>query len=193
VNRGRGVFLDRDGTILDLVPYLHDPDSVRLVPGAAEALRALGQAGWARVLVTNQSGIARGWFTAGDVERVHERMMALLRMEGADLEAIEYCPHHPDFTGTCACRKPASGMLERAAGALGIDCAGSWVIGDRIEDILAGRALGCRGILVMTGYGRDEARAVSPAGLCDLDYVAWDLPAAVAFLLGVDRPGRRIT
>ncbi len=189
----KAVFLDRDGTVLDLVPYLHDPEQVRLVPGAAEALRALGEAGWMRILVTNQSGIARGLFGIEDVERVHERMLDLLRAEGADLEAIEICPHHPDFTGPCACRKPASGMLERAAERLQIGRSGSWVVGDRIEDIISGRPLGCGGILVLTGYGRDEARTIAPGDLRPVRYVAWDLPAAAAFILGTERPGLRIT
>lgn len=193
MNERKAVFLDRDGTLLELVPYLHDPEQVRLVPGAAEALRSLGEAGWLRILVTNQSGIARGLFTAEDVERVHERMLELLRGEGADLEWIEVCPHHPDFTGPCACRKPASGMLERAAEQLRIGRAGSWVIGDRMEDILAGQPLECGGVLVLTGYGRDEARAIAPASLAPVRYVAWDLPAAAAFILGSERPGLRLT
>jgi D-glycero-D-manno-heptose 1,7-bisphosphate phosphatase len=189
----KALFLDRDGTVLDLVPYLHDPEQVRLVPGAAEALRVLGEAGWTRILVTNQSGIARGLFTIEDVERVHERMLSLLRAEGADLEAIEICPHHPDHTGPCACRKPQAGMLERAAERLRIGRSESWVVGDRIEDIMAGQTLGCGGILVLTGYGRDEARTIAPANMSSVRYVAWDLPAAAAFILGTERPGLRIT
>jgi D-glycero-D-manno-heptose 1,7-bisphosphate phosphatase len=189
----RAVFLDRDGTILDLVPYLHEPDRVRLIPGAAEALRLLGEAGWTRVLVTNQSGVARGWFTLDDVERVHQRMLELLRAEGADLEAIEICPHHPGHTGVCECRKPAPGMLERAATRLQIAGAESWVIGDRLEDLLAGRSLGARGILVLTGYGNEEARTIPPEGLQAVRYIAWDLAAAASYLLAADRPGRRLT
>ncbi len=182
--RPRGaVFLDRDGTILDLVPYLHRPDEVRLIAGAAQALRRLGEAGWLRVLVTNQSGIARGYYSLDDLERVHERMQELLREEGADLDAIEVCPHHPDHTGPCSCRKPASGMLERAAGRLSIDLARSWVIGDRMEDLRAGSPLGIPGVLVLTGYGKEEARTTPPAALRIARYIAWDLPAAAAFLL----------
>lgn len=189
----KAVFLDRDGTVLRLVPYLHDPGQVQLIPGAGEALRALGEAGWARILVTNQSGIARGMFTIEEAESVHERMLDLLRADGADLEAIEICPHHPDFTGPCACRKPAAGLLERAAERLRIEPSQSWVVGDRIEDIVAGHSIGCGGILVLTGYGRDEARTVAPGDVSPIRYVAWDLPAAAAFILGSERPGLRIT
>ena len=191
MNGGRGVFLDRDGTILELVPYLHDPDQVRLLPGAAESLRRLGEAGWARVLVTNQSGVARGYYPIGDVERVHARLLALLRSEGADLEAIEICPHHPEHSGACRCRKPAPGMLEAAAVRIGIDTRRSWTVGDRMEDLEAGSPLGCRGILVLTGYGREQARGGLPSVWVNVDYVAWDLPAAVAHILGAPDSRRR--
>jgi D-glycero-D-manno-heptose 1,7-bisphosphate phosphatase len=177
------VFLDRDGTLLSLVPYLHRPAEVRLVAGAAQALRRLGEAGYARILVTNQSGVARGWFSLDDVAAVHARMRDLLRGEGADLEGIEICPHHPDHGGGCSCRKPAAGMLLRAADALGIDLRRSWMIGDRMEDLAAGAAAGAPGILVLSGYGLEQARTASPDAWRGVRYVAWDLPAAAAFLL----------
>jgi len=182
----RAVFLDRDGTILQLIPYLHEADRVRLLPGVAESLRRLGEAGYGRILVTNQSGVARGWFGMDDVEGVHDRLLYLLRAEGADLDGIEICPHHPDHTGPCSCRKPASGMIERAALRFGLSLKESWVIGDRMDDLLAGAALGCRGILVLTGYGQEEARLRDPARLADACYVAHDLAAAVAHLIAVD-------
>jgi D-glycero-D-manno-heptose 1,7-bisphosphate phosphatase len=179
----KAVFLDRDGTLIDLVPYLHDPAGVRLVPGAATALRKLGAAGWARVLVTNQSGVARGYYTLHDVERVHARVLELLRAEGVDLEAIEICPHHPEHGSPCDCRKPAPGMLTRAAARLGIDPRHSWVIGDRWEDIAAGAPLGCRGILVMTGYGREQLADGADPALVAATAVAEDLAAAVDRIL----------
>jgi D-glycero-D-manno-heptose 1,7-bisphosphate phosphatase len=183
----RGVFLDRDGTLIELVPYLHDPEEVRLVPGAADALRRLGEAGWARVVVTNQSGIARGYYDLEAVERVHTRMLERLRDEGAELEAIEICPHHPEYGSACDCRKPAPGMLSRAARRLGIDPARSWVIGDRWEDIAAGTAIGCRGILVLTGYGRDSVEAGATRDLVDATEIVDDLPAAIERILSLSR------
>ncbi len=178
----RAVFLDRDGTILELVEYLHDPDRVRLIPGVAAALRRIGEAGWLRVVCTNQSGIARGWFTRDAVDAVHERMLDLLRAEGADIDRIEVCPHHPDFGSPCTCRKPAGGMLERAAEALGIHTSRSWIIGDRIEDLQAGRVVGARGILVLSGYGRDQILTASPEFWRNIRFVARDLPAAASLL-----------
>lgn len=183
MSAARAVFLDRDGTLLDLVPYLHDPEQVRLVPGSAEALRRLAENGYARVVITNQSGVARGYFTLSDVQFVHEKMRELLQAEGADVEAIEVCPHHPDHTGPCPCRKPLPGLITGAAERLGLDLSRSWVVGDRIEDALAGRAAGCRTVLVLTGYGREESRKHPPHVLKAVDYVAWDLPAAVAYIL----------
>jgi D-glycero-D-manno-heptose 1,7-bisphosphate phosphatase len=157
----KAVFIDRDGTLLELVPYLHRPEEVRLTSGAAQALRRLGDAGWLRVVVTNQSGVARGLFSIDEVEAVHTRMLELIRAEGGDVDAVEICPHHPDYTGVCSCRKPASGMLQCAADRFDIDLARSWIIGDRLDDLEAGLAVGARGILVMTGYGRDEAEKIS--------------------------------
>lgn len=191
MNGRRGVFIDRDGTVIDLIPYLSDPQQVRLVPGAAESLRRLGDAGYARIVVTNQSGVARGLYDLDRVEAVHVRLLEALRAEGADLEGIEFCPHHPDFTGPCACRKPEPGMIVRSAERLGVDLRSSWVIGDRFEDLAAGRRVGCRAILVMSGYGRDQARLTRPEEWGIVEYVAWDLPAAAAYLIERDRKSPR--
>jgi D-glycero-D-manno-heptose 1,7-bisphosphate phosphatase len=186
VNARRAIFIDRDGTLLELVPYLHRPEEVRLVKGAAEALRLLGEQGWLRILVTNQSGIARGLFGIEDVERVHERMLGLLRADGGDLEGIEICPHHPDYTGPCSCRKPAPGMLVRAAERFDIDLTRSWVIGDRWEDLEAGDVLGARGVLVMTGYGQKEAVGGSSRSWRRHPHTADDFPGACRIVLRGD-------
>jgi len=155
--RGRpAVFLDRDGTILEPVPYIHDPAQVALIPGAGEALRSLHAAGFALVLVTNQSAVARKIVDREQLRRVHERMEALLAEEGAALDAIEICPHHPDFTGPCLCRKPEPGMIRRAAHRLGLDLSRSFLMGDAISDLEAGRRAGVTPLLVRTGYGRDS-------------------------------------
>lgn len=152
------VFLDRDGTLLRLVPYLRDPERARLYRDTVAALRLLRAAGARLVVVTNQAGVARGLMTRADVARVNQRLMALLAVEGVWLDAIEVCPHHPDFTGPCRCRKPAPGLLTRAARRLGLDLARSWMVGDGPGDLEAGEAAGTRTALVRTGYGKDTAR-----------------------------------
>lgn len=179
----RGVFLDRDGTLVELIPYLHKPEEVRLIPGVAASLRSLGEAGWVRIIVTNQSGIARGSFSADDVDAVNARMRELLLAEGADIEGIEFCPHHPDYTGICGCRKPAPGMLQRAAERLNLDPASSWMIGDRIDDALAGLAFGAQTILVRTGYGAEEERVADAGELKRITHIANDLPSACDYIL----------
>jgi D-glycero-D-manno-heptose 1,7-bisphosphate phosphatase len=190
VNRRRAVFIDRDGTILELVPYLRRPEEVRLIAGAPDALRVLGENGWLRILVTNQSGIARGMFRMEDVEAVHDRMLELLRADGGDLDAIEVCPHHPDHSGPCSCRKPAPGMIQRAAERLDIDLTHSWVIGDRFEDLEAGRVLGARGILVLTGYGQTQALEAPSSAWLRFPHLAKNFPDACRILLrGVSKNG----
>jgi D-glycero-D-manno-heptose 1,7-bisphosphate phosphatase len=181
------VFLDRDGVVIEDSHYLGDRNRVRLIPGSAEAVARLNRAGWPVVIVTNQSGVARGLFTEDDVDDVHAHLAELLRGYGARIDAFHFCPHHPEaeiarYRADCDCRKPQPGMLLRAAGDLGIDLAASWMIGDRVTDLEAGAAVGCRTVLVRTGYGT----LVNPAGLdrdaLNLELVAIDLADAVAKL-----------
>jgi len=155
------VFLDRDGTLLHLVPYLKDPARARLYAGAGEALRGLKKAGARLVVVTNQAGVARGLMTRDDVMRLHRRLEQLLRAEKVRLDGIEVCYDHPEFTKECDCRKPRPGMLIRAARKLGIDLEASWTIGDSPSDLDAGRAAGTRAALVLTGYGRETLESES--------------------------------
>jgi D-glycero-D-manno-heptose 1,7-bisphosphate phosphatase len=174
------VFLDRDGTVIEEVCYLADPAQVKLIPGAAEAIRRLNEAGVLVVLVTNQSGVARGYFPESRVRDVHARLAELLAECGAKIDASYYCPHHPTesvghYRIACECRKPKPGLLLAAARELGIDLAQSWMIGDKPCDAEAGTAAGCRTILVRTGHGVEL-----PA---EADAVA-DLGAAVAAVLG---------
>ncbi|MBT8403021.1 MAG: HAD family hydrolase [Gemmatimonadetes bacterium] len=150
------VFLDRDGTLIEDADYLADPEGVVLIAGAADALARLRAAGFALVVVTNQSGIARGRFTEGDYRRVSARLDELLAEGGVALDASLHCPHHPTYSGPCGCRKPAPGMLVSAAGALGLDLDRSWIVGDKVTDLQAGDAAGAAGILVRTGYGGTE-------------------------------------
>jgi D-glycero-D-manno-heptose 1,7-bisphosphate phosphatase len=176
------VFVDRDGTIILERSYLSDPEGVRLVPGAASALAELRAAGLALVTVTNQSGIALGLYTEADYRAVAARIDAELEESGAPVDATEHCPHHPDVTGPCDCRKPATGMHRRAAAALGIDLARSYYIGDKVTDVLPAVELGGQGILVRTGYGRDQEAAVP-----DGTWVADDLRSAADIILEVYR------
>ena len=173
------VFLDRDGTIIEEKDYLCDPEDVVLVPGAAEALRDLRHAGFALVVVTNQSGIARGLYSERDFHAVQARLDSLLASYGVRLDAVMHCPHHPDFTGPCDCRKPRLGMYRRAAAALGLDLAASVYAGDRVTDVLPALETGGTGVLLRTGYGAEEAERV-PAGIEVLD----DLGALARKLTG---------
>jgi D-glycero-D-manno-heptose 1,7-bisphosphate phosphatase len=183
----RAVFLDRDGTLVDTTGYLGDPAAVRLLPGAAAVLRALGAAGWVRIIVTNQSGVARGLFTARDHAAVQAAFARLLAAEGAAVDASYACFHHPEGTvapwrATCDCRKPAPGMLLRAATETGVDLAASVMVGDALRDLQAGRRAGCRAsLLVRTGHGREEESMARDLLACDavLDSIA-DLPAWLA-------------
>jgi D-glycero-D-manno-heptose 1,7-bisphosphate phosphatase len=154
---GRAAFLDRDGTIIEERGDLGDPNGVALLPGAADAVRRLKDAGLAVVLVTNQSGIARGVFTQQQFEAVQERMLDLLDASGAHLDDVFFCPHHPDVTGSCDCRKPAAGMYRRAAERLSIDLARSFYVGDRWRDVAVTEEVGGTPFLLATGAGGQGA------------------------------------
>jgi D-glycero-D-manno-heptose 1,7-bisphosphate phosphatase len=174
----RFVLLDRDGTINEEIGYVLSPDELRLIPGAAEGIRRLRALDLGLVVVTNQSPIGRGWITEDELDAVHARLRELLRAEGADIDAIEHCPHAPE-TG-CRCRKPATGMVERAAAALGFDPGQSFVIGDHAGDMAMGRAVGARTVFVMTGHGEEELPAAEPFA----DHVVGDLLAAAQVIRG---------
>ena len=168
-------FLDRDGTIIAERDYIRDPNDVLVLDSAAAGLRALRDAGYLLIVVTNQSGIARGLMTPAQYEAVHAHMLELLRIDGIELDGVYYCPHHPDYTGPCACRKPATGMYEQAARELDIDLSRSLFIGDKRSDVEPAQTLGGTGILVRTGHGATQESAL-PAGVA----VADDLAAAAA-------------
>ena len=171
VARGGGrpaAFLDRDGTLIREREYLADPAGVELLPGAVEGLRSLAEAGYALVVVSNQSGIARGYYDEAAYRAVQDRMLAMLAAEGIAIAGSYHCPHHPDITGACDCRKPAPGLFRDAARDLGLDLARSVYIGDRVRDVAAAAALGGRAFLVRTGYGAEEARDAGPdVVVCD--------------------------
>jgi histidinol-phosphate phosphatase family protein len=142
------VFVDRDGTLIEDRHYLADPRDVRLLPGVATALGRLRAAGFAIVVVTNQSGIARGLLTRAQYDAVHERLAALLHETGVDLDGTYMCPHHPEITGACDCRKPAPGLFRLAAKELGLDLQRSVLVGDRWRDVAAAKELGARAFLI---------------------------------------------
>lgn len=174
------VFLDRDGTINEEVEYLDDPEDLRLIPGAAEAIRLLNQARVPAIVVTNQAGVGRGYFSEARVEAIHQQLTKQLAAHGARLDAVYYCPHHPDEG--CDCRKPNPGMLKRAAQEHGIDLGRSFAVGDKVSDLEAGRRAGCRTVLVLTGYGA-EAQEVFKRGDFQPDFTARDLLEAVRWIL----------
>jgi len=168
----RAVFLDRDGTINIEKEYLYQASDFEFIPGAPEAIRLLNQAGIMVVVVTNQSGVARGYYTENDVENLHRHIALELERSGAHVDAWLYCPHHPAGRGSyalpCNCRKPLPGMLQEAAVRYDIDLGNSAMIGDKLADIEAGEAAGCRTILVRTGYGINNERLVGTnTAVCD--------------------------
>lgn len=149
------VFLDRDGTIIEEVTYLARLDQVKLLPGAAEAIREWNAAGVLVIVVTNQAGVARGYFPESRIGEVHSHLDALLASHAARIDAYYYCPHGPN--DGCACRKPLPGMLHVAAREHDIDLSRAWLIGDKVSDSDAGRAAGCRAVLVRTGHALPES------------------------------------
>jgi D-glycero-D-manno-heptose 1,7-bisphosphate phosphatase len=182
----RAVFLDRDGTLIEEVGYLDRADRVVFFPWTIAAVRSLNLAGLAVVMVSNQSGLARGFFTESVVDDVHRRIGDLLAAGGAHIDAYYYCPHHPDgkvpdLAVVCECRKPARGLVDRAMSEFGVNPERSFVIGDRWVDVGLARAVGAKGVLVRTGYGDLEERT-PPRGL-EADAVVDNLIAASAWIL----------
>jgi D-glycero-D-manno-heptose 1,7-bisphosphate phosphatase len=182
------VFVDRDGTLIDEVGYLNHLDRMRFLPGAARAVRRLNDRGLLVLVVTNQSGLANRIFDLDLLEQVHARLAEHLGREGARLDGVYYCPHHPAAADpalrmVCDCRKPRAGLLLRAAREHGVDLSRSYMVGDTSHDLAAAREAGVTGVLVLTGYGRGELRyRIRPAGL-EPAHVAEDLPGAVEWIL----------
>ncbi|MEA3238505.1 MAG: HAD-IIIA family hydrolase [Candidatus Bipolaricaulota bacterium] len=178
-----GVFLDRDGVIVRQIDHLNHAEDLELIPGAGEAIARLNAVGIPVIVVTNQAGVAKGYLTIADLEEIHARLRSELAKWEAHIDALYYCPHHPQATVTeylkdCPCRKPGTGTLERARDEQGIDPALSYLVGDSTSDILAGKRAGCRTILVRTGFaGKDGLYEVKP------DLVVANLAAAVETIL----------
>jgi len=174
------VFLDRDGTINREVHHLSDPDQLELLPGAAEGLRELYRAGYPLVVVSNQSPIGRGMFTEDRLREINGRLSEMLAAEGVQIAGWYWCPHAP-WEG-CSCRKPAPGLLLKAREEMGVILETSWIVGDRLNDLSAGRQVGARTILVATGYGQGEYAL--PDRLACVDYFVPTLREAADVILG---------
>jgi len=191
----RAVFIDRDGTISEEVGYVNHPTRYRVFPYAAEAVKLLNEAGWLAVLVTNQAGVARGYFAEEMIGAVHDILRRELERGGARLDAVYYCPHHPSvgeppYRLDCDCRKPKPGLIRRAAEELDIDLSASWMVGDRYSDTELARNAGVRAAFVLSGYGRGEWEHQRTAWRHTPDLVAADLCAAVRKILEADAASR---
>jgi len=186
------VFLDRDGTICEEVGYVNHLSRSRLLPNSLEAIRLINQAGLLAVVTTNQSGVARGYFSQDLVEAVHAKLRASAADAGARLDGIYYCPHHPSegtapWRAACDCRKPLPGLIKRAAREHGIDLSRSYAVGDSVVDIDAAAAVGVPGVLVKTGYGRGLLEHQRHRFRTEPAYAAEDLLEAVGWILARGR------
>ena len=184
----KAVFLDRDGTVTEEVGYLADLAMLRLIPGAGPAIRKLNQAGFKVVLVTNQSGVARGYFPESLVHEAHDRLTGMLKQEGAALDGIYYCPHHPtagnsEYTMMCDCRKPGTGLLDQAAKDLDIDLPRSYMVGHKWIDVELAQKAGMTAVLVETGFAPDDPGNVRPEHVRDPEFTAHDIAEAVEWIL----------
>jgi D-glycero-D-manno-heptose 1,7-bisphosphate phosphatase len=184
----RAVFLDRDGVINEELGYLAYPDDLRLLPRTTEAIKLLKQHDFKVIVVTNQSGIARGLYSEEELEAVHERMRMDLEEQGVKVDGVYYCPHHPtkgrgDYRVHCECRKPKPGLLLRAAKEHNIDLSNSFMVGDTPSDILAGWNAGCSSVLIMTGHAQETAGSLAEIDRNSTVVVARDLYDAVIHIL----------
>jgi D-glycero-D-manno-heptose 1,7-bisphosphate phosphatase len=188
-NDNAALFVDRDGTINEDIGYVSRPEDLIIYPWAAEAIRLVNESGMKAIVITNQSGIARGMYTEETLHHIHGRLREELARDGAQLDGIYYCPHHPRigderYRQLCGCRKPHPGMLHQAAREHNIDLARSFVIGDKSSDMNLATNAGAKGVLVLTGYGRETQRD-SERWLCDPELVADNLLEAVRLILDI--------
>lgn len=191
---GRVIFLDRDGTVNVETHYLHRPEDVRLLPGAAEGIRRFNDNGFQVVVISNQAGIGRGYYTEKEFRAVNQRLNQLLGEQGAHIDSFYFCPHHPEagigeYRRVCRCRKPDVGMFEEAEREFAVDKAHSYMIGDKRIDTQAGHNFGIRSVLVSTGYGKEEASQAQTEGKDKKDYefYAATLEEAADWIFGEER------
>jgi len=168
----KAVFLDRDGTLNVDKEYVHRIEDWEWIPGAIDAIVALRKAGFLVIVVTNQAGIARGYYTGADVANLHAWVNEELKSHDAAIDGFYYCPHHPEHSGECDCRKPMPGMLYEAKQDFDIDFSRSWLVGDKVGDIQAGLAAGVKSILVLTGYGTEHRALLGEEIVCTADMAA---------------------
>ncbi|HET6461371.1 MAG TPA: HAD family hydrolase [Syntrophales bacterium] len=198
MKKNAAVFFDRDGTLNEEVGYVDSIDKLRLFANTAEAVRLINESGMKAVVITNQSGVARGYFTEEFVRTVHDHIQEILRGKGAFIDAFYYCPHHQTegigvYMQSCACRKPEAGMLIEASKELRIDLQRSYTVGDMLKDIQVAHAVGAKGILVKTGYGLNTIQKdLTPdsSEICQPSYIAEDILDAVKWVIE-DRKKRR--
>jgi D-glycero-D-manno-heptose 1,7-bisphosphate phosphatase len=184
----QAVFLDRDGVIIREEGYISDPRRLQLLPGSGDAIRLFNRSAITTVVITNQSGVARGFFSEGAIAEMNRAMTERLEEQGACLDGIYYCPHHPEgiiesFRKVCDCRKPATGLLTRAARDHGIELSRSYLVGDKRSDMECACRAGVKGILVLTGYGAEEYRLMSPAPAAKPVFVGDDLLDAARWII----------
>lgn len=189
MEKDKVAYLDRDGTIIVEKNYLGSPEGVELIHGSDKAIRLLNEAGYRVFGISNQAGIARGYFNVGDAFAVNKKVIDLVAEGGGLLEEIFYCPHHPEgilpeYSKTCGCRKPGIGMVEQAVEKYNLKPSETVVIGDRTLDIELGHRLGATTILVLTGYGLSDKKEIVSKGLTQPDYYADDLLSGVNSFLG---------
>lgn len=178
----KAMFIDRDGTINVNVEYLDNPDDFKMYPGVAEGIKLLKDNGFKIIVVTNQSGIARGYFSEETLEKIHERMKNEFSKKGTSIDAIYYCPHHPD--DGCNCRKPNSGLFEKAVKDLKIDVKRSFIIGDRMLDVEAGYKIGCKTVLVPEN--KEKVEKEIKESKIKPDYVCNDFYSGVKWILNIE-------
>ena len=174
-NNVKAVFIDRDGTIARDVPYCSRVEDFEIFPSVPQAIKLLNEHGLKVVVITNQSGVARGYFTEEILHQIHQRMKEELAKYGAQIDAIYYCPHHPD--DGCECRKPKPMLILQAAEDLGINLTLSYMVGDMMQDIVAGKAAGCKTVLLNSDSSKEEPDTKSP------DHIAPDLFKAAKWIL----------
>ena len=185
----KAVFLDRDGTVNEEVGYLTDLEKLRLIPGAGSAIRLMNEAGFKVILVTNQSGVARGYFSERLVHEAHARLGEMLRADGARIDAVYFCPHHPvagtsHYTMDCECRKPKTGLIDRAVKDFLIDRQHSYMVGDKWSDVELGQRAKVHSVLVESGFAHDDPGNKRPDGVRDPDFLARDITEATSWIIG---------
>ncbi|MGD8227546.1 MAG: HAD family hydrolase [Desulfobacteraceae bacterium] len=186
------VFIDRDGTINEQLGYINHLSRFVILPGVPEAVRLLNKNGWWAIIVSNQGGVARGYYPMELIDEIHDFLKSSLKQQGAIIDGIFFCPHHPagvlpEYSSTCGCRKPETGLIDKAREAFDIDMSKSYVVGDRHVDIELASRLNLKGVLVKTGYGLGEMEYIIPEKRLKPHHVAEDLLDAVKWILNEEK------